>query len=70
MEKDGTCAVECANESDVCAKTNEEDNRNTANVYRQTTDKLMFKSVISTVKWMIKIGYSKVCYQQAKRIDI
>ena len=24
---------------------------NTANVYRQTTDKLMFKSVISTVRW-------------------
>ena len=26
----------------------------TANVYRQTTDKLMFKSVISTVRWMRK----------------
>ena len=27
---------------------------NTANVYRQTTDKLMFKSVISTVRWIRK----------------
>ena len=26
----------------------------TANVYRQTTDKLMFKSVISTVRWIRK----------------
>ena len=26
----------------------------TANAYRQTTDKLMFKSVISTVRWIIK----------------
>ena len=26
----------------------------TANAYRQTTDKLMFKSVISTVRWIRK----------------
>ena len=26
----------------------------TANVYRQTTDKLMFKSVISTIRWIRK----------------
>ena len=42
---------------------------NTANVYRQTTDKLMFKSVISS-QMNQKIGYSKVCYQQAKYVDI
>ena len=34
-------------------KTNDEHN-NTANAYRQTTDKLMFKSVISTVRWIRK----------------
>ena len=36
-----------------------------ANVYRQTTDKLMFKSVMNQ-----KMEYSKMCYQQAKYIDI
>ena len=28
----------------------------TANVYRQTTDKLMFKSVISTQRWVKKLN--------------
>ena len=41
----------------------------TANVYRQTTDELMFKSVISTQRWNQKIVYSRMCYQQEKYID-
>ena len=44
----------------------------TANDYRQTTDKLMFKSVISTIYSELNqnIEYSKMCYQQAKHIYI
>ena len=42
----------------------------TANAYRQTTDKLTFKSVISTVRWIRKIGYSNMCFQKAKYVDI
>ena len=41
----------------------------TANVYRQTTDELMFKSVISTQRWIKKMKYSRMCYQQVKYID-
>jgi hypothetical protein len=41
----------------------------TANVYRQTTDEPMFKSVISTQRRNQKIVYSKMCYQQEKCID-
>ena len=41
----------------------------TANVYRQTTDKLILKSVISS-QMNQKIGFSKMCYQQAKYFDI
>ena len=41
----------------------------TANVYRQRTDELMFKSVISTQRWNQKIVYSRMCYQQEKYID-
>ena len=41
----------------------------TANVYRQTTDELLFKSVISTQRWNQKIVYSRMCYQQEKYID-
>ena len=41
----------------------------TANVYRQMTDELMFKSVISTQRWNQKIVYSRMCYQQEKYID-
>ena len=40
----------------------------TANVYRQTTDEPMFKSVISTQRNQ-KIVYSRMCYQQEKCID-
>ena len=36
---------------------------------RQMTDKLKFKSVISS-QMNQKIGYSEMCYQQAKYIDI
>jgi hypothetical protein len=41
----------------------------TANVYRQMTDELIFRSVISTQRWNQKIVYSRMCYQQEKYID-
>ena len=41
----------------------------TAKVYKQMTDVLMFKSVISTQRWNQKIVYSRMCYQQEKNID-
>ena len=51
-------------------KQNTSDPSYTANDYRQTTDKPMFKSIISTVRMNQNIGYGKMCYQQAEHIDI
>ena len=41
----------------------------TANVYRQTTNELMFKKCYFYTKMNKKMKYSKTCYQQVKYID-